>query len=379
MSLAIVDRGNALTAWSDEATAAANIAKALAPTPFVPDSLRVYDRGRVDLGATTAVIAAALLTGHELGLTPMASLRAIDVIKGTPALRAVALRALLQQAGHKIWLVESTKTRCVMRGQRAGDDHVQESTWTLDRARDLGLVSKPNWRAQPQNMLVARATAEVARLVAADAVLGLPYIAEEVADDDLDHDGPPPGDTESAAPAAAPKRTARRRNAPTSSKPPAASSAGGVLAPTQASPLGDEPSLDDERRDQDTRRPADEPAPELRTEEQSRALHAALRRLGITDRDEALAEISGWIGRTITSTKELYRAEASTAIEAAREAETRKAAEREEIERRGAETIAAIDEQAAEHERQVQTDLDDWLREQEEGRRDDDEPPTDDR
>ncbi|MBO0866535.1 MAG: hypothetical protein J2P16_15860, partial [Mycobacterium sp.] len=241
MTLARTIDTSPLVGWSDEAAAAANIAHALAGTPFVPDSLRVFtdeSKRHVDLQATTATVAAALLTGHELGLTPMASLRSIDVIKGTPALRAVALRALLQRAGHRVWLVESTKTRCVMRGLRAGDDHVQEVTWTMDRAKDLGLVGRENWRRQPQAMLVARATAELARLIAADAILGLPYISEEIEDnpDGAAPDQPPP-----TAPVPPPaKRTARRR---TSQVPAAAAGAAPSLTPTQASPLGDNPPL----------------------------------------------------------------------------------------------------------------------------------------
>ncbi|MBQ1165260.1 hypothetical protein KBZ21_45550, partial [Streptomyces sp. A73] len=39
---------------------------------------------------------------------------------------------------------------------------------------------------QPQNMLLARATAECARLIAADVLMGMPYSAEEHADENDD-------------------------------------------------------------------------------------------------------------------------------------------------------------------------------------------------
>ena len=169
---------NSLEAWADQAKAAAHIARAMAPTPWVPSSLRVAG----DLERTTANVAAAVLTGFELGLKPMAALRSIDVINGTPALRAVALRALVQQAGHEMWLVESTKTQAVMRGRRAGESNVQESKWTIERARDLGLTTRDQWKKQPAAMLVARATAELCRLIASDVILGLAYAAEELDD-----------------------------------------------------------------------------------------------------------------------------------------------------------------------------------------------------
>jgi hypothetical protein len=67
--------------------------------------------------------------------------------------------------------------------------------WTIDRAQKLGLTGKDNWKKQPESMLIARATSEVCRRIAADALLGLPYSVEEIADT---------VETE-------PQRTARRR------------------------------------------------------------------------------------------------------------------------------------------------------------------------
>jgi hypothetical protein len=187
-----------LEAWAEEMTAAAQIARGIAGTPFVPASLRVMHVGEIDLAATTANIAATLLTGKEVGLEPMAALRSIVVINGTPAINALAARALVVARGHELWLVESTATRCVYQGRRHGSDRTQQSVWTIDRAKDLGLAGKPNWRQQPIAMLIARATAECARLVAPEVLLGLPYIVEEL--EDVTGDAAP---TEPAGPACA--------------------------------------------------------------------------------------------------------------------------------------------------------------------------------
>jgi hypothetical protein len=113
----------------------------------------------------------------------MASLRSMDIIQGTPALRAHAMRGLLQSQGHSIQLVESTMTRCVMRGKRKGEETWQQVVWTTERAKQLGLTGKSEWLKQAQTMLVARATGEVCRLVAADALYAMPYTAEELGDD----------------------------------------------------------------------------------------------------------------------------------------------------------------------------------------------------
>lgn len=147
-------------------------AAALVETAFVPSTYR----GRPQEAA------AAIVAGHEMGLSPMAALRSIDIIGGTPAIRAVALRAQVQSAGHEIWVVESTSTRCVVKGRRKNSDKVETSDWPIARAQALGLTSKDNWRKQPTSMLLARATSEIARLIASDALLGIPYTVEELTD-----------------------------------------------------------------------------------------------------------------------------------------------------------------------------------------------------
>lgn len=163
-------RNSPLVQWAYEARQAAQIAASLAQTSFVPASLRGKPQD----------ITAAILAGQELGLQPMASLRSMDVIQGTPALRAHAMRGLVQSRGHSVQVVESTTTKCVMRGRRHGEDEWQEVEWDLERAAMLGLVGKAEWKKQPKTMLLARATGEVCRLIASDVLYAMPYAAEEL-------------------------------------------------------------------------------------------------------------------------------------------------------------------------------------------------------
>jgi hypothetical protein len=166
------DAVSRLAEWAQSATAASHVAEQLVRSSFVPESFR----GKAHEAT------AAILAGLEVGLAPMAALRSFDVIQGQAAPRAVTLRAIVQSQGHEIELVESTASRCKMRGRRHGSQTWQEVTWTFDRARQLGLTTKSNWKSQPQAMLVARATSEIARLVASDAILGIAYSIEEIAD-----------------------------------------------------------------------------------------------------------------------------------------------------------------------------------------------------
>jgi hypothetical protein len=158
-----------LMEWVESARQANLVAQSLANTSFAG----AY-RGKPD------EITAAILTGQELGLQPMTALKSIDVIQGQPALRAHAMRAIVQAQGHDLELVESDDTHCVMRGRRKGAEAWQEVRWDIPRAQRMGLLGKDQWKKQPKTMLVARATGELCRLIASDALHGLPYAAEEV-------------------------------------------------------------------------------------------------------------------------------------------------------------------------------------------------------
>jgi hypothetical protein len=158
-----------LVQWAADARQAALVAQSLAKTSFAGAL-----RGKPE------EITAAILAGQELGLKPMATLKSIDVIQGTPALRAHAMRGLVQAAGHDIELVDSGPEHCVMRGRRKGAETWQEVSWTIERAAQLGLTGKDQWKKQPQTMLVARATGELCRLIASDVLHGMPYAAEEI-------------------------------------------------------------------------------------------------------------------------------------------------------------------------------------------------------
>lgn len=168
-----------LAQWAADARQVAAVAVSLAKTSFVPQQYR----------ERPAEVTAAILAGHEVGMQPIAALRSINVIQGTPSMSAVAMRGLVQSRGHQVRVVEASAERAVVHGRRRRDgfgggyeDEVHESVWTIERAQQLGLTGKSNWKAQPQAMLVARATAECCRLVAADVLLGIPYATEELAD-----------------------------------------------------------------------------------------------------------------------------------------------------------------------------------------------------
>lgn len=187
--MSIVRYPNDVIPWTDRL----ELAKVVANTDFVPKALR----------GNPPAIMAAILYGDEVGFGPMQSLSYIAVIEGKPTLSAEAQRALILQAGHEITIEEATVTKVTVAGKRRDSDHTVRVTWTMDDAKRAGIAGRHNWRAYPRQMLIARATAELARAVFADAIGGLAATEE--------FEGSEDGGSDAAAPEAAPAATTRKR------------------------------------------------------------------------------------------------------------------------------------------------------------------------
>jgi hypothetical protein len=169
-----------LTTWVAEVSAAYELAKQLCVTSFVPQHFR----------GKPAEAAAAILTGHELGLSPLASLRSIFMIGGTPGMYAKVLVAIVMSHGHDVWVEEQSDERVVVCGQRKGSEHTARVVWDRERVVKAKLLSNGKYNETPQQMMVARGSAEVCRQIAPDALLGIPYSVEELRDMPQDEQAP---------------------------------------------------------------------------------------------------------------------------------------------------------------------------------------------
>jgi hypothetical protein len=267
--------------------AAAEYAGYIADTEFVPNDLR----GR------PAAIAAAILYGAEIGLTPMMSLRSVVLIRGRPSLYAETQRGLIAAAGHEIWVEESTVTRAILAGRRQGSERIGRATITMDDAKRAGLAGQENYRRYPAAMLVARASAALAKQMFADVIGGMP--AAEELEGEPDNGAPtipaepPPAD----APTKPKSRTPRQRTT--------------RAAVTPTPPPDPQPAPPAEPPD-----PATQP---LATDAQKRQMFALMRDTGLTagqgDRDQRLAYTIQLIGRPISSSNELTIQEAGLVID----------------------------------------------------------------
>ena len=122
-----------------------------------------------------------ILTGAELGLSPMLALRGIYVVSGKPVLSADLMVAVIRRSGQcESWrVVESTGDRCTITTRRRGESHDATRTWTMADAKRAGVTGKSVWAQYPAAMLRHRCAADLAREVYPDVLMGL-YDPEEL-------------------------------------------------------------------------------------------------------------------------------------------------------------------------------------------------------
>ena len=128
---------------------------------------------------TQEAMAIMLLCQAE-NLHPAVAMRDFHVIQGRPALKADAMLARFQQAGGKVDWKEYTdeKVTGVFSHPQGG---TLELSWTLAKAKSIGIANKDNWRNYPRAMLRARVVSEGIRSVYPGCVVGV-YTPEEVQD-----------------------------------------------------------------------------------------------------------------------------------------------------------------------------------------------------
>ena len=151
----------------------------------------------------------AMQWGAEVGLKPLQALSSIAVINGRACMWGDALLAMVRSSPLCEWVMESDDgATATCRVKRRGDPEPQVRTFSMDDARQAGLLNKAGpWTQYPKRMRQMRARAFALRDVFPDVLRGL-SVAEE--QDDVPKDmgaadvvgAPPPP---APAPAAAPR------------------------------------------------------------------------------------------------------------------------------------------------------------------------------
>jgi hypothetical protein len=150
-----------------------SLSDTLAKSQYVPDAFK----------GKPADIFLAIAYGMELGFPPIASLRAVAVIKGKPTLYADAMVGLVLGSGKAelFECVESDGTKATYETRRKGSTRAIRKSFSLDDAKAAGLLSNGTYKAYPRQMLEARAKAHLARDVFPDLLNGI-YSAEEMSE-----------------------------------------------------------------------------------------------------------------------------------------------------------------------------------------------------
>ncbi len=249
----------------------AELASQVAGTEFVPVAIR----------QKPAAITAAILFGRELEMPPMQALSQVHVVEGRPSLSAEHMRAMVLSAGHELSYDLSVPMQVTATGRRwIGRNPINGTptygaptavTWNIAMAERAGLLGKNNWKRHPRQMLEARATAELCRLIFADVTHGLPSV-DELEDGDLYDESPaaPSGPAPSSSGTAVSRRPRKGTNkaagGPAPATPPVSSgsvpSAPRPPLPGVESPESAGDSTPGEGRESTRSTPADPSKPE---------------------------------------------------------------------------------------------------------------------
>ncbi len=133
---------------------------------------------------TVEQILVAMQMGAELGLTPLASLSTIQVIKGKPSLGGKDMPSFVINSGQLEKFDESyegsgddMKAVCVIK--RKGLDSVCRVTFSVGDAKRAGLWGTQTWAKYPKDMLKYKARARAFPTLFGDVLRGMP-IAEDI-------------------------------------------------------------------------------------------------------------------------------------------------------------------------------------------------------
>ena len=121
------------------------LCEALVQTRFLP---RAVD--------TAGKAAALILTGREMGLGPMASIRSLAIVDGKPVLAADLQLGIFKRAGGQaVWQRLDDQGAALWLRHPNGDEHTE--TFTAEDAQRAGLLGKDNWKKFPKAMYRSRA------------------------------------------------------------------------------------------------------------------------------------------------------------------------------------------------------------------------------
>ena len=177
-ALAPIEANRALGLPSpEEMSALKDFCRDMVGTPFLPRTLVQNRSAEQQAGTLLAVI----LTGKEMGLLPMFSLRAFWLSPdGRLGMYADAMLGVMRSKGVKFkWPVTTNKAVSVEANR---DGELFATTFTIEDAQNAGLAQKAVWKAYPEDMCRARCVGRIFRALCSDMGGTQMYTREELID-----------------------------------------------------------------------------------------------------------------------------------------------------------------------------------------------------
>jgi hypothetical protein len=134
-----------------------------------------------------------IMAGAELGFSPIASMRGVNVFMGRVSLSADLMAALVKKnERYNFRVVISTANKCTIEWYDKGTI-CHQSEFTIEQAQQAGLFGKPQklWEKYPRDMLYARALSRGAKVVCPQRLAGLDLSEESSAPDEAAEAIPP--------------------------------------------------------------------------------------------------------------------------------------------------------------------------------------------
>lgn len=142
----------------------------LVKTGFLPEAIRTPEQA-----------IAIMLKGRELNVPAMYALSNIVVIKGKPVANSELMLALIYRdhGDNAIRFTQSDEKVCTIAYRRQSWAEPEMFSFSMEDAKQAGLLSNQTWQKYPKAMLRARCISAVARMAFADTIGGL-YTPEEL-------------------------------------------------------------------------------------------------------------------------------------------------------------------------------------------------------
>ncbi len=162
-------------------TALAIVPKSLTEVQSLAETLAKSDLMPAALKGKVPDVVVQIITGQELGLSPMAAIRGVHVVDGKPILAADTMVALCLGSGicEYFTCVEDTDQCQTYETERKGAPAAQRASFSMTDAKKAAINLKDNWRTHPRPMMKARAKAALARDVYPDVLAGC-YDPDEI-------------------------------------------------------------------------------------------------------------------------------------------------------------------------------------------------------